>query len=289
MTCAETRWSTGPQSRRGSSRQRMNISRMSTGSSIHPRVTFNSPLWRKDYIKTPTSPEPTSEQIKEMEDRFILDCIIVEKKRYKWSPDIIPKYDALNDNYARAYFQSNLVQRVLKKTVWGQGVRKICSVNALQSRLTTLSRNQWWLHKVIEWDFKSDRWFKAGVTPGFARLVGRVPDESIVDVVRCHSKPLTTVSGRSPRENKGGCSIDGPVIDRFMESGAGYKYLHARNDAPSAAKAGHSKDQVNGHAQFMEDAKPNFGYNGQFGYRRNTPWLRQVPSPFGTSSRSPTH
>ncbi|XP_071942416.1 sperm microtubule associated protein 1-like isoform X2 [Antedon mediterranea] len=90
-------------------------------------------------------------------------------------------------------------------------------------------------------------------------------------------------------QSKGGCSIDGPVIDRFIESGAGYKYLHARNDAPNSAKAGHSKDQVNGHAQFMQDAKPNCGYNGQFGYRRNSPWLRQVPSPFGTSSRSPTH
>lgn len=37
-------------------------------------------------------------------------------------------------------------------------------------------------------------------------------------------------------QDKGGTSIDGPVIDRFIESGSGYKYLHARNQAPGAAK-----------------------------------------------------
>ena len=37
-------------------------------------------------------------------------------------------------------------------------------------------------------------------------------------------------------QDKGGCSIDGQVIDRFIESGAGYRYLHARNEAPGAAK-----------------------------------------------------
>lgn len=37
-------------------------------------------------------------------------------------------------------------------------------------------------------------------------------------------------------QDKGGTSIDGPVIDRFIESGSGYRYLHARNEAPRAAK-----------------------------------------------------
>ncbi|XP_070535931.1 sperm microtubule associated protein 1-like [Ptychodera flava] len=86
-------------------------------------------------------------------------------------------------------------------------------------------------------------------------------------------------------QHDGGCSIDGPVIDRFIESGAGYQYLSRRN----AAGAGHSTDEVDGHAQFMQDAKPNFGWHGQFGYRRNSPWLRKDPSPFGVDSRSPTH
>ncbi|XP_071788606.1 sperm microtubule associated protein 1-like [Asterias amurensis] len=94
---------------------------------------------------------------------------------------------------------------------------------------------------------------------------------------------------RKTQQDKGGCSIDGPVIDRFIESGAGYRYLHARNAAPGSARAGHSVDQISGHGQFLSDAKPNFGYNGEFGYRRNSPWLRQMPSPFGVDPRSPTH
>ncbi|XP_071479712.1 sperm microtubule associated protein 1-like [Diadema antillarum] len=98
-----------------------------------------------------------------------------------------------------------------------------------------------------------------------------------------------TTTLRKTGQDKGGTSIDGPVIDRFIESGAGYKYLHARNQAPGAAKAGHCKDQVNGHAQFMQDVKPIFGYHGHFGYRRNSPWLRKMPSPFGVDVRSPTH
>lgn len=94
---------------------------------------------------------------------------------------------------------------------------------------------------------------------------------------------------RKTQQDKGGCSIDGPVIDRFIESGSGYRYLHARNDAPRAAHAGHSDDQVSGHASFLSDAKPNFGFHGEYGYRRNTPWLRQMPSQFGTDGRSPLH
>lgn len=39
----------------------------------------------------------------------------------------------------------------------------------------------------------------------------------------------------------------------------------------------------------MQGIKPAIGYNGQYGFRRNTPWLRQSPSPFGTASRSPAH
>ena len=53
--------------------------------------------------------------------------------------------------------------------------------------------------------------------------------------------------------------------------------------------SGHSRELVDGHAQFMQGIKPAIGYNGDFGFRRNTPWLRQSPSPFGTASRSPAH
>ncbi|XP_046575313.1 uncharacterized protein C17orf98-like [Haliotis rubra] len=81
-----------------------------------------------------------------------------------------------------------------------------------------------------------------------------------------------------------GTSIDGQVMDYFHEKGAGYQYLSMRNQSG----AGHSPDVVNGHAQFMQGVKPVVGYNGKYGFRRNTPWLRQYPSPFGTASRSPT-
>ena len=53
--------------------------------------------------------------------------------------------------------------------------------------------------------------------------------------------------------------------------------------------SGHSRELVDGHAQFMQGVKPVVGYNGSFGYRRNVPWLRAVTSPFGASSRSPSH
>lgn len=84
---------------------------------------------------------------------------------------------------------------------------------------------------------------------------------------------------------KGGTSIEGPVLDYFHEQGTGYQYLSLRNQFG----AGHSSELTDGHAQFMQGIKPVTGYNGKFGYRRNTPWLRTEPSPFGTASRSPTH
>lgn len=53
--------------------------------------------------------------------------------------------------------------------------------------------------------------------------------------------------------------------------------------------SGHSRELIDGHAQFMQGIKPHTAYNGKYGYRRNTPWLRASPSPFGTASTSPTH
>lgn len=84
---------------------------------------------------------------------------------------------------------------------------------------------------------------------------------------------------------KPGTSIDGHVMDYFEKSGPGRQYVGLRNDAG----AGHSSELQDGHSQFMQGIKPTTGYNGQYGFRRNTPWLRQSPSPFGTASRSPAH
>ena len=43
---------------------------------------------------------------------------------------------------------------------------------------------------------------------------------------------------------------------------------------------GHSTDVVGGHDLFMTNSTPINGYNGPFGFRRNTPWLRENPSSF---------
>lgn len=82
-----------------------------------------------------------------------------------------------------------------------------------------------------------------------------------------------------------GTSIEGRVMDYFEEKGPGFQYVELRNESG----AGHSRDLVDGHAQFMKGMKPVMGYNGEYGFRRNTPWLRHEPSPFGTASRSPAH
>ena len=53
---------------------------------------------------------------------------MVEKKRYKWSADIIPKYDALEDEHAAHYFKSPLVKQILRKTIGGEVSRNIEAV-----------------------------------------------------------------------------------------------------------------------------------------------------------------
>ncbi|XP_076437134.1 sperm microtubule associated protein 1-like [Babylonia areolata] len=85
-------------------------------------------------------------------------------------------------------------------------------------------------------------------------------------------------------QNEGGHSIEGPVMDAFYTRGAGFQYLSLRNQFG----AGHSRDQVDGHAQFMEGIRPVTSYNGRYGFRRNSPWLRKHPSPFFPNIITPT-
>ncbi|RUS75943.1 hypothetical protein EGW08_016289 [Elysia chlorotica] len=80
-------------------------------------------------------------------------------------------------------------------------------------------------------------------------------------------------------------SIEGPVLDRFNDKGAGFNYLSLRNQFG----AGHSQDVIDGHAQFMQGIKAVSGYNGKYGFRRNTPWLRKTPTPFEPATISPTN
>uniref|UniRef100_A0A2C9L690 Uncharacterized protein n=1 Tax=Biomphalaria glabrata TaxID=6526 RepID=A0A2C9L690_BIOGL len=90
----------------------------------------------------------------------------------------------------------------------------------------------------------------------------------------------------SPRQNLNkSTSIDGPVVDKFHREGAGAVYLKLRNEFG----AGHSQETINGHAQFMQGVKEVQGYNGKYGFRRNTPFLRQQPTPFEPAIILPTH
>ncbi|KAK3106036.1 hypothetical protein FSP39_011456 [Pinctada imbricata] len=90
---------------------------------------------------------------------------------------------------------------------------------------------------------------------------------------------------RKTGQNRGGTSIQGPVIDFIHEKGNGSQYLNLRN----RSGAGHSEELTDGHAQYLSGLKPIIGYHGYYGYRRNTPCLRKFPSPFGITPNSPTH
>lgn len=94
-------------------------------------------------------------------------------------------------------------------------------------------------------------------------------------------KKVLTRTGQAPP----GTSIDGPVMDYFFEKGAGARYLTRRNINGN----GRSSFEMDGHSHFMDDIKPVLGYNGPFGYRRTTPNLRHMPSPFGVDHRSPLY
>ncbi|XP_075247616.1 sperm microtubule associated protein 1-like [Convolutriloba macropyga] len=76
-----------------------------------------------------------------------------------------------------------------------------------------------------------------------------------------------------------GYSIAGKSVDSFHEKGLGFIYLSNRN----RSGMGYSQETISGHGAFMSDVKDVPGFNGQFGFRRNTPWLRQFPSVFGTT------
>ncbi|XP_075445254.1 sperm microtubule associated protein 1-like [Ascaphus truei] len=90
--------------------------------------------------------------------------------------------------------------------------------------------------------------------------------------------PLLKKTGQS----RGGTSTYGELADRFQFKGAAALYLITRNNCG----AGHSADYTRGHGVFLSSIKPVYGYNGNYGYRRNTPSLRRMPSPFGIVTHS---
>ncbi|CAH6776015.1 uncharacterized protein C17orf98 homolog [Phodopus roborovskii] len=83
---------------------------------------------------------------------------------------------------------------------------------------------------------------------------------------------------RKTDQDHGGTGRDGWIVDYFHIFGQGQRYLNRRN----WAGAGHSIQQVSGHDHYNANLKTiNVGLNGRFGYRRNTPALRQRTSVFG--------
>ncbi|XP_043861368.1 sperm microtubule associated protein 1 [Petaurus breviceps papuanus] len=88
---------------------------------------------------------------------------------------------------------------------------------------------------------------------------------------------------RKTDQTHGGTSQDGWIVDYFHIFGPGQRYLNRRN----WAGAGHSLQQVTGHDSYNADLRTIRGYNGRFGYRRNTPALRQRTSVFGEVTAFP--
>ncbi|XP_030634920.1 uncharacterized protein C17orf98-like [Chanos chanos] len=84
-----------------------------------------------------------------------------------------------------------------------------------------------------------------------------------------------------------------PAVQRTLKntepadqcSSSAKKLLDLRN----SIGAGRSKEQVSNHSGLLMDIKPLIGYNGRFGFRRNTPKLRQNSSSFGEVTSSPLY
>ncbi|XP_059938602.1 sperm microtubule associated protein 1 [Mesoplodon densirostris] len=88
---------------------------------------------------------------------------------------------------------------------------------------------------------------------------------------------------RKTGQDYGGTGGDGWTVEYFQIFGREQRYLNRRN----WSGAGHSIQQVTGHDHYNANLKATPGFNGQFGYRRNTPALRQRPSVFGEVTQFP--
>ncbi|XP_075134177.1 sperm microtubule associated protein 1 [Leptodactylus fuscus] len=78
----------------------------------------------------------------------------------------------------------------------------------------------------------------------------------------------------------GGTSANGWIADIDNIWGTEQRYLYQRN----WSGAGHCQTLTSGHSSFLSSVQPLIGYNGRFGYRRNTPSLRKKSSCFGEIS-----
>ncbi|XP_078518460.1 sperm microtubule associated protein 1-like [Lissotriton helveticus] len=107
-------------------------------------------------------------------------------------------------------------------------------------------------------------------------------DPYLVDYFR---KPFVREVLGKTEQNRGGTSVGGWLVDYFHMFGPSQKYLNRRN----WIGAGHSLEQMSGHSYFLSEVRPITGYNGRYGYRRNTTPLRKKPSPFGIGTPFPLY
>ncbi|XP_036807291.1 uncharacterized protein C17orf98 [Oncorhynchus mykiss] len=116
--------------------------------------------------------------------------------------------------------------------------------------------------------------------------VQRVPQKTTPSVQRDPQK--TTPSVRRVRQKTENKELKSAAAQKSLDlrntSGAGFtssSSLLRVTSILSLHRTGHSREQVSNHSGLMSDIKPLIGYNGRFGFRRNTPNLRRNPSSFG--------
>ncbi|KAF8569832.1 hypothetical protein P879_02841 [Paragonimus westermani] len=90
---------------------------------------------------------------------------------------------------------------------------------------------------------------------------------------------------RKTTQNSPATCIEGEIVARFAEHGASANYLRLRN----VHGCGRSVEFAGGHGRYVGRLTTVLSYNGEFGYRRNTPWLRQKPSTFGMVTDLPLY
>ncbi|KAB1266136.1 uncharacterized protein Cadr_000019191 [Camelus dromedarius] len=161
-------------------------------------------------------------------------------------------------------------------------------------------------------DCHARRYFRSRVVPPILRKTDQVPKDCGGPRSLCLRSDLTDsfLYFLPHSQDHGGTGRDGWIVDYFHIFGQGQRYLNRRNwagagklpphfpaslgshlrrvtQASLSVPQGHSLQQVTGHDHYNADLKAIQGFNGRFGYRRNTPALRQRPSVFGEVTQFP--
>ncbi|CAG5136774.1 unnamed protein product [Candidula unifasciata] len=100
-------------------------------------VTYNSPLWKKDRIKSDVQLNASfiarSKCFPAYEASFLNDAIRTSVSSTRRAP-VIPTYNALMDKYSQAYFRSPLVQSILGRDMSSGIKTNTRTINKLSAR-----------------------------------------------------------------------------------------------------------------------------------------------------------